>query len=273
LGVYEEGGDITIEGQQWCFEGKHTLEWIKSSEDQRVSRSTELDLIQDDGNLQQKLDNLSRDFPAVKKLTIRSRQYREDQKFSLEAALPRLQELSIDAVLMEKLVLTKDLTPLLKKLTLVNVGDIEKCDFRVTLPLLQDVKIHFLDDKSTKRINNMLAAAKNLVSFESYKLQVWGDALKFASNDLVSIAIRRSDCLEAIEVWAPRLQQLDVVACYDMSKIGILTDHALRSELPSDVTMSRFCVDVTNCCENIALASRLRANPRVAKVVDDTQNF
>jgi hypothetical protein len=273
LGIDFEEGEMTIEGQQWCFEGKHTLDWIKSSGDQRVSRSTEIDLIQDDGNLQQKLNSLSRDFPAVKKLTVRSRKYREDQKFSLEAALPRLEELSIDSVLMKKLVLTKELTPLLKKLTLVNVGDIEKCDFRVTVPLLQDIKIHFLDDNSTKRINNMLAAAKNLVSFDSYKLQVYGDALKFASNDLESISIRRSDCLGAIQVWAPRLQQLGVVSCYDMRKIDILNDHALSSELPSGApmsAMSRFCVDVTNCCENKVLASRLRANPRVAQIVDDT---
>jgi len=267
LGVYE-GGNVTIEGQRWCFEGLHTLGMMKS--DQRVTRSTELDIVHD-SELQQKLDNLSRDFPAVKRLTIRCRQYREEMRYSLEAALPKLRELKIDAVLMSKLVLTPELTPLLEKLTLINLGDINNCDFRVTAPLLRSITIHFMDVESTEPINCMLAAVKNLRTFESYKLWSSVGALKFASNNLEKIVVRRSDCLRDIEVWAPRLKELNISGSFDITKVNILADHPLRAELPSESEpFSKFSVDVTNCCENVALVRVLRANPRVATIIDES---
>jgi hypothetical protein len=269
LGVYE-GGNVTIEGQRWCFEGLHTLSIMKS--DQRVTRSTELDIVLD-GELQQKLDNLERDFPRVKKLTIRCRRNREEMRYSLEAALPKLKELKIDAILMSKLVLTSELTPLLEKLTLINLGDIDHCDFRVTAPLLRSITIHFMDVRSTEPINCMLAAAKNLRSFESYKLWSSVGSLKFTGNYLEKIVVRRSDCLRAIEVWSPRLTELNISASFDLTEVNILADHPLRAELTSDdaeLPLSKFSVDVTNCCNNMALTSVLRANPRVARIIDET---
>jgi hypothetical protein len=113
---------------------------------------------------------------------------------------------------------------------------------------LQHIDIQFMDSNSDDEvINTMLRAATKLRSFASHKLRVRGP-LEFASNDLETLRIRRSDSLQGVLVWAPRLQELPLLACYALDVVRILEDHPLRAHLlpPNDVQLSKFDVDATN---------------------------
>jgi hypothetical protein len=76
----------------------------------------------------------------------------------------------------------------------------------------------------------MLAAAKKLRAFDSYKL--WVGALSFAGNSLESVDLHRSDGLAWLKIWAPNLRNLGLQGVYGLSRLDFLDCHSMQSQLP-----------------------------------------
>lgn len=137
----------------------------------------------------------------------------------------------------------------------------EECDVDIQLPLLEDLTVHYFRGDG-EVMQRMLDAAKNLRTFDSYKL--WSNKdIEFASNSLTDIRLHRSDALSTITLWAPRLQHLNVQACYSLDEINILEDHELKSDLPEGFTPTRFQITTLNANLSPELLVELRRNPRV----------
>ena len=67
-------------------------------------------------------------------------------------------------------------------------------------------------------------------------------------------------------IWAPRLKRLHLGAAYNIKKVTILEDHALRVDLPSGLAASSFSVNLVNSCASHCLVQTLEQHPRVAHV-------
>ena len=152
----------------------------------------------------------------------------------------------LDHAGLRKLRLTADLTPKLVNLELSNVP--EECKFHVVVPTLKNIWIHHFrgqDNDLAERINNMLAAATELETFETYKLWVSGE-LHFASNHLKTIDLHRSDGLPGISFWAPNLEKLRLQACFSIWNIEVLKSHPLAETLPEGHEPTKFRVNTLN---------------------------
>lgn len=271
-GFNNKPSDEYVEGSPFCYEGPHSMKAIPKS-DKRVIRSTELNLFSGP-NLQNQLDNLSRDFSKIVKLTIHSGEGDYDKdKYSFEANLPQLKVLIIDAVRFSKLILTNQNVPKLSVLNMTNLGCVSPhlCEFKITASQLKEIEIYFMDSDDITPINNMFMAATKLEMFKSRKLWVYGQ-LQFNSNYLTNLTIVRSDILPGITIWAPRLELLNLSSCYDISSINILDDHPLKSELPQNFTPSIFAVDLRYCCNDRKLLKYLNNNPRVSDIIIDDED-
>ena len=254
---WTEVHETIITGSKWCYQGHHTMDPIPAS-DKRVKRSSDVDLIPNP-SLQQQLNSLP---TTVRRLTVCANRSFPDESYSLEAHLPDLEVLVIDGYQFNKLVLTAELTPKLQKLTLKNLGDINACDFRVTAPLLKDIEIQYMDTSSSAPINAMLAACTRLEKFYSHKLQVF-QPIHFASTELKSLSIRRSDCLSKLSVYAPRLEKLELIACYDLESVKILNSHRLSSQLQPGTVPTIFTVNLENSLCSNRLMTYFQQHPRV----------
>jgi hypothetical protein len=76
-----------------------------------------------------------------------------------------------------------------------------------------------------------MKAGTLLILGSRYKL--WVDRLNFASNELTSIDLHRSDSLEWLTLWAPNLRSLGLQACYGLDHIAFLETHPFAARLPS----------------------------------------
>ena len=144
---------------------------------------------------------------------------------------------------MVKLRLTADLTPKLVDLELRDIPD--KCKFHVVVPTLKNIWIHHFSAQRNSCINDMLAAATELETFETYKLWVSED-LRFASNHLKFIDLWRSDCLPGISLWAPNLEKLSLRGCFSIKNIEILKSHELADKLSEAHKPTIFRVNTTD---------------------------
>ncbi len=154
------------------------------------------------------------------------------QGVTLEKYLPELQELQLIDVSFEKIILIAALTPMLRHLKLQNVPD--QYDLTLELSELRTVSIRFLDD-CDEVINTMLRSATRLEKFDPYKL--WVDELHFASNNLISVDLHRSERLRTLTLWSPNLSSLGLQACYGLDNLTFLRTHpTLVSLLPHSHT-------------------------------------
>ncbi len=248
--------EVQIIGPKWCFAGVHTTQPLDDSDQRRVFPNTIA--LNASPELQAQIDAL----PAnVRTLTIGSSGfYDEDMAITLDREFPELEELQLVDVAFERIALTADLAPKLRKLRMQNVSD--ECDLTLELPTLRSVTIHFLRGESDEAINTMLRHATRLESFDSYKL--WMSELHFASNALESIDLHRSDALETLTIWAPNLRCLGLQACYGLEDLQFLTTHpTLASEIPADHRPPPLEVNTVNASLGPRARRALKQHPAV----------
>ncbi len=176
----------------------------------------------------------------------------------LNRALPALEELRIDQVVFREIVLTKELTPRLRKLHLLQCLAEDRV-LRVELPELVEFHSEFYSGP-TAPLNHMLKHATKLKTWVSYKCWVTG-RLKFASNALKSVDLHRSDALPSIELWAPNLKRLNVQGCFALGKIIFTQEHPLKALLPPDHRSPKFTVNATNANLGRAARQALKSHP------------
>ena len=251
-----EAAPITS-GAKHCYCGPHTTKPLEPSDQRRVCHDILSLHVGED--LQKKINEIPSVMPNVRILTIESTGcFEEDMKFRLEVPMPKLEVLKIIDVAMEKVKLNPDLTPLVQELMFQNIN--RDCDLTVLLPNLKDFTIFYYECADYTWLKDALTTAKKLESFDSYKLWV-GPALRFASNDLISLRLHRADILSEISIYAPRLAELNLQACYDIERIHILEEHPDFSR-PSGKP-STIIVETTNAVIPPKLAKMLVNHPRV----------
>ena len=76
-----------------------------------------------------------------------------------------------------------------------------------------------------------------------------------------------------VTLWAPRLESLNLSACYDITDIEILDTHELAVGLPAGFKQSKFDIDLTGICMHDAeLLEYLQEHPRVRTVIYPTDD-
>ena len=256
-------------GPEFCYVGPHTVKRIKAGDERRVIDDA---LVLTSGpDLQRQIDSIPSTMPKVRILTIQSPGYYDEESTTkLEVSMPNLETLKLIDVSFKKVTLNPSLTPNVEELSMQNVGD--DCDLTVRLPELKSFEMHYYcshDDSSW--VHEMLATAKKLERFDTYKFRVWG-RLDFAGNDLRSIRLHRAECTTDISLYAPRIEHLSLQACYGLDgELRILESHPNFAKPVG--RPSSFVVDTTNACVSPRVAEVLRTNPRIEWVGQDEDDF
>lgn len=114
----------------------------------------------------------------VRSFNMQPRDFSTTTATSLCHRMANLTAIRVTDVNLAKLHLTAELTPKLEDLALRNVP--QECDFNVAVPTLRSVSIqHYEPCQGALPINNMLAAATRLETFETYKERLLQDVRKF----------------------------------------------------------------------------------------------
>jgi hypothetical protein len=261
------GGKKHQSGPRYCYEGKHTTAPLAKGDARRVQpRSVYL---MESSNLQRQIMDIPEDTFNLF-ITQADGAFNPADKWVFERKLPNLRELRLENVRFSRLVLNSELTPNLRKLKVVNLGD--TCDIRVQCPKLRDISIHHLSPneggRDAEQINEMLRHATQLVRFDSYKLWV-RRPLEFASNHLKSIYVQRSDGVEGLRIWAPNLKMLTLQANYQLEFIKFLEDHPLKASLPEGHVPPKLEVSTINCILTPTAKRDIEAHPTAVIKSDD----
>ena len=250
-----------VAGPKYCFEGSHTVKSLNESDQRRVFDDVVV-ISGDLDTMQEKIDALDgNEKVKVLKLTRGGAYYDSEKSIKLAVSLLSLEEVILEDVNMTKIVLNNELTPNVKKLWMQNPSESEDPDFHIVCPLLEEISIYYWGPGHYKWLADMLGAAKSLKRFDSYKLRV--SHLGFASNHLKSIRLHRAELLERIDLWAPRLVDLNVQAAYDLNEIHFLKKHDLMKELPANFAFGdELCVNATNANLGAHAIESIVAHPR-----------
>lgn len=265
----ENRGDLKItNGQKWCYEGPHTIKDLDAKGDDRrifadlaviTGSPTEMNerIRALDGNQDIKVLKLQGDC--------------DGNDVILDISLPNLKEVQFHDVGMERIVLNQELTPNVEKIWMQNPSQSDEPDFTILCPKLKECSIYYWGPGDFEWVLNMLETATLLETFDSYKLRV--DYLKFASNHLRSIRLHRAELLGRIDLWAPRLTNLNLQAAYDLQEVHFLKDHALKKDLPENFRFSSALnVDSTNAILGEQAVKAILAHPRFRGTKKDLEN-
>lgn len=262
---------VIVQGPKHCYDGKHQVKPLKS-DDMRKSFDSLVVMYESGEELQRRINSLNGN-EKVRTLVIKSGSgyYDDSSKPNLNVRLPNLEELQVHDVGIGKLVLTNDTTPNLRKIWMQNPTESEEPDFKILCPELRDISIFYWGPGDFEWLINMLETATKLECFDSYKLRV--GYLKFASNHLRHIRLHRPELLERIDLWAPRLEVLNVQAAYDLSEIHFLETHEIEKELPSNFRFHQeLHVDSTNALLGEQAIESILAHPRFSGERSDLES-
>jgi len=228
--TYRTDGRVEYVGDRWCYEGAHTTKVLPEHDERRVRpHCVTLDQWKTGAELQRQIEEVDEN---VYSITIMGDDYIEDPEGVFDRKFPKLESLKIQVAPLRRIHLTAATCPRLKTLFLDNLLD--ECELTMAVPTLQNVSLYFwrAEDRP-EAVVDMLAAASNLRSFESYKL--WSNRhLRFVGPKLEYIRLHRAESLEHLELWAPNLQKLNLQACYDLRRVHFLPTHPLAKKLPAN---------------------------------------
>jgi hypothetical protein len=258
---YDYNGKISApitQGPKYCYVGPHTVKPLKSGDERRIS--VDILHLTAGPNIQREIDAIPSTMPNVRVLSIQSDGCFDDSlNPTLEVAMPKLEKIKLIDVAFDKVNLNPELTPLVEDVFFQNIPD--DCDLTVLLPELKQFSMHYYGPSDDEQwIHDMLRTAKKLESFDSYKLRV-GPSLSFASNDLISIDLHRAECLRSLTLYAPKLRELRLQACYGLDgHLRILDSHPDFERPPGQP--SSFFVNTTNACVSRSIAQTIESHPR-----------
>jgi len=142
-----------------------------------------------------------------------------------EVSFPNLKSLSIYFQSMKAIDFTKERTPILRSLSInQSSGNFEK--FLLDLPELESMNVEHITITNPDGFGKSLSRSPKLTSFFGYKL--WGlHVPKSKTHVLVlpnceTLDLYRSDDLDYIKIWAPKLEDLNLQACYSITEVQIL---------------------------------------------------
>jgi len=247
-------------GPKWCFEGFHTILPAERLGDRRIKK--DLVVITANKDMQEQIDALDGNEEVTVLRICSDGYYSSEYAPCLKIKLPNLKEVQLEDVGMKQIHLTPELTPNVEIITMQNPTEDDDPDFVIKCSKLRRFSCHYWGLGNPEWVNTMLAHATKLESFDSYKLRV--PYLKFASNQLDNIRLHRAECLEYLELYAPRLTMLDVQAAYDLDEIKFNDTHpVLTQKLPKNFQFNQELeVNTVNACLGEGAKHAIAHHPR-----------
>ena len=253
----KRGGEQITRGAEFCFLGPaHTSVTLEHADKRRVFPHSAALIA--GPNLQREIDELPADVELLS--IVKGSGFSLESGVVLDRVFLQLRELKLIDTPFRRLRLTPATTPRLRVLTIQNLSN--ECDAQIVLPELRTFSLHYWHGHRAV-VENLLAAATKLETFDSYKL-IANEDLVFASPNLTSIDLHRSDLLRSISIWAPRLKELGLQGCFGIDSIEFPATHVLAVALPPDfVCRSPLRVNSENANFGPAAKAALRAHPRI----------
>eukprot|EP00092_Neocalanus_flemingeri_P021543 GFUD01023365.1.p1 GENE.GFUD01023365.1~~GFUD01023365.1.p1 ORF type:complete len:335 (+),score=93.90 GFUD01023365.1:48-1052(+) len=176
----------------------------------------------------------------------------------------KLRSLNLTHQAIKAIHFTADCFPLLETLSIDQPCALDPETFHTDLPNLRSMSFNFVTILDVKDFGRSLSRSPKLENFSGYKL--WGLGRK-AEHSLVlpsctSLDFYRSDDLRKLKLWAPRLEDLNLQACYDIKTVTLLERRPPGFSGPEyEVTgePSKFVVNCANTSEpggNLITSSR-----------------
>jgi hypothetical protein len=85
---------------------------------------------------------------------------------------------------------------------------------------------------------------------------------------MLGILLHRAEVLQRIDLWAPRLFNLDVQAAYDLNEVHFLKEHSLAAQLPPNFV----CNEELKVNDTNAMAE-LNAHPLIRESIEMDESF
>jgi len=145
--------------------------------------------------------------------------------FSL-VSLPALEKLDCKNQAVRAVHFTRDNTPRLKDLSIEQSVATDFEYFHTDLPDLESMSFEYVCISDPSGFGKSLSRSPKLRSFSSYKF--WGlGGPKSKTHVLVlpnceSLDLYRSDDLSYLKIWAPKLEELNLQACYSITEVTML---------------------------------------------------
>ncbi len=146
-------------------------------------------------------------------------------------------------------------------------GSFEGGAFSFRLPKLESLSLQFADLPYNADFGPSLSASPSLRQINTYKL--WGlDRLSAHLPCVTNITMTRSDGLRAISLYCPRLENLNLMGCHEISSVRFLkrgkAAHGHLNLKESEMTTG-IVVNVQSIVSR-RLPAQLEAHPRVGRV-------
>jgi len=187
-----------------------------------------------------------------------------------QVTFPMLKKFSAECQAFQSVHFTADCFPLLESLSIESPCATTLDAFHTELPNLQHMNFQYVTIEDTSDFGPSLSRSPKLETFTSYKL--WGLGSKSAHRlilpNMKNLDLYRSDDLRGLKLWAPRLEDLNLQACYDISKVDLLKQKPAGFSGPEYAFAgeeSEFELNCINCCD-IPPKGTMVTSPRCKKV-------
>ena len=141
-----------------------------------------------------------------------------------EAAFPSLKTIDLHSQPVKAIHFTKECYPVLERITIEQCSALPFDYWNLDLPSLKGLSFEFVHVLDCDGFGPSLNKSPKLEYFISYKLHGLGSrrehTLVLPNCEIFNIY--RSDDIRGLKMWAPKLEELNVRACYCLSKITML---------------------------------------------------
>lgn len=139
---------------------------------------------------------------------------------------PSLESLSVSTQPIEAIEFDLSTTPRLSSLTIDNPINRQLATFKTNLPELRFVSLQFVTLEDPTHFGSSLSRSPKLEAFHAYKLWGLGIGSEHLAHRLLLPAVAefdvyRSDDLDHLIMWAPKLTELNLQACYGIESVTI----------------------------------------------------
>lgn len=169
---------------------------------------------------------------------------------------PMLKELSILHQFIQSVYFTAECFPLLESLHIEQPLVPDQFFFNTDLPNLVHMSLRFVGLILASEFGPSLSRSPKLKTFISYKLYGLGCKAdhKIVLPNITNLDFYRCEDLKGLKLWAPRLENLNLQACYSIRKVDILNVNRKPAGFPGPEydfkgEPSKFEVNCTNCCD------------------------
>jgi len=183
----------------------------------------------------------------------------------------RLKSFSLMCQAIKAFHFSKEKFPELERISIEQPCARDLAYFHSDLPKLKSLSFQFVGFTDASDFGQSLSRSRLLEMFSGYKLWglscILGKEILLVLPNATYLNFHRSDDLPELKLWAPKLKELNLQACYDCEKVTFLKrlpngfrkeDYAFSGE------MAKVDVNIINC--SFLKRDMFRGNPRIGRV-------